>query len=114
MPLPAGQETEEIAAREQRLKKFAGKTPEKQDYTAVAAAQRDNTKGSEKKIHPLDLHFELSVERLRALGHLNRRQSGIEEFSTTDAIAFLQLFGDQLRERLDQTVLNFLKDKLSK
>lgn len=114
MPLPAGQETEEIAAREARLKKFAGKTPKNQDYTALAAAQRDNTKGGEKKVHPLDLHFELSVERLRVLGHLNRRQSGIEDFGTPDAIAFLTLFGDQLRERLDQTVLTFLKDKLSK
>jgi hypothetical protein len=117
MPLPAGQETEEIAAREARVRKFGKKTETGPDYLKIAAEQRDNGGGGVDKKHPLDFTYEVPVERLRTLGHLRhlqQRQSGIEDFGTPQAVAFMTLYSDQLRERLDQTLRDFVKGKLSK
>lgn len=114
MPLPAGQETEEIAAREARVKKYGRKAEAGPDYLKIAASQRDTGKGSAAKKHPLDLVYEIPVERLRIIGHLQQRQSGIEDFGTPQAVAFMTLYGEQLKERLNKALTDFIKDKLIK
>lgn len=53
--------------------------------------------------------IEVSVERLRLLGSKIRKDS---EFTSEDAKAFLQLYGEQLKSKMEQTLKDFLQEKL--
>ena len=62
---------------------------------------------------PFDgVRADYSVEKLRLLGRLVRKEKGIGEFSSDQARAFLSLHGDELRDRIDAAVRAFLKEKL--
>lgn len=54
------------------------------------------------------LTIELSVERLRVLGKLTRK----EEFTTEEAKAFLLLYREALESEINETIRVFLKKKL--
>ena len=114
MPLPAGQETEEIERRAQQTRKFGQKVEAGIDYTRIAQQQRDNVKSQARPKHPLDATFDLSVDRIQRLGSLLARGKHIEHFTMKEAEAFVQLFGEQLETRLNETLRTFIKEKMSK
>ena len=114
MPLPAGQETEEIAAREARVKRFGKKAESGPDYTRIAEQQRDQSKGGTKITNPLDMTYDITVERIHRLAILHRRDMGLETFGIKEAEAFIRLFGEQLEARLNTTLKDFIKEKMSK
>lgn len=114
MPLPAGKETEEIAERVARTEKFGRKAESGPDYTKIALQQRDNVKASAKPTHPLDMTFDLSVDRIQRLGSLLVRGKHIDTFTMDEAGAFVRLFGGQLQDKLNETLRNFIKEKMSK
>lgn len=53
-----------------------------------------------------------SVDRLRQIGHLASAAKG-REFGTAETRAFLLLYGQELQDKLNATVRQFLEDKLS-
>jgi hypothetical protein len=114
MPLPAGQETEEIERREAQTRKFGRKAEQGPDYVRIAQQQRDNVKSSAAPRHELDLTFDISVDRVRRIGALLRKSSLIDEFGTVEAAAFMRLFGGQLEEKFNNVLRDFIKEKMSK
>jgi hypothetical protein len=70
-------------------------------------------KGGAPKKKPFEgVGVQYDVSRLRLLGKLIRKQSGVPEFTSEQARAFLLLHGEELQDRLDKTVREFLKEKL--
>lgn len=62
---------------------------------------------------PFDgIHVEYDANRLRLLGKLVRKSKGDPEFTSEQARAFLLLHSQELQDRLDKTVRDFLKEKL--
>ena len=58
--------------------------------------------------------FKVTTERIRHLAQLLTKQSGITHFGTKEADSFLRLFSGSLESRLDDTVRDFVKEKLQK
>lgn len=58
------------------------------------------------------IEVKYDVNRVRLLGRLVRKQKGVGEFSSEEARAFILLYGKELQDRLDQTVRQFLEEKL--
>jgi hypothetical protein len=58
------------------------------------------------------IRVEYDVHRLRLLGGLIRKTKGNPEFTSDQAKAFILLHGEELTERLQQTVRDFLTEKL--
>lgn len=114
MPLPAGRETEEIAAREERTRTFGRKTEEGPDYVRIARQQQDNVKATMKPTHLLDMTYDLSVDRIQRIGTLLVRGKHVESFTMDETVAFIQLFGGQLQDKLNETLRTFIKEKMSK
>ncbi len=62
---------------------------------------------------PFDgIRVEYDANRLRLLGKLVRKSKGDPEFTSEQARAFLLLHSQELQDRLDKTVREFLKEKL--
>lgn len=62
---------------------------------------------------PFDgIRVEYTADRLRLLGKLVRKSKGDPEFTSDQARAFLLLHGQELQDRLDKTMRDFLKEKL--
>ena len=53
-----------------------------------------------------------SVDRLRQIGHHVSAGKG-REFSTAETRAFILLYGQELQDKLNETVRKFLEEKLS-
>jgi|SRR5208282_3488019 len=104
----------EFEAKKKLVEKYGGRTPDGPDYVRIAQQQKDNAQSAAAPRHELDLTFDLSVERIRRIGTLLRKSSSINEFGTAEAIAFMQLFGDQLQEKLNEILRDFVKDKLKR
>ena len=69
-------------------------------------------KGNSPEAIPFDgIQASYPVDRLRQIGHHVSAGKG-KEFSTTETRAFLLLFGKELQDRLNETVRNFLEEKL--
>jgi hypothetical protein len=51
------------------------------------------------------------IDRLRQIGHLASAKKG-REFGTAETRALLLLYGEELQDRLDETVRKFLEEKL--
>ena len=60
---------------------------------------------------PEGIHVSYSLDKLRQLASKVRKEKG-GEFSTEQVKAFLSLFGEDLEDRLNQTVREFLQEKL--
>lgn len=58
------------------------------------------------------IQLNYSLDKLRQLASKVRKDKG-GEFSTEQVQAFLSLFGEDLEERLNQTVREFLQEKLA-
>jgi hypothetical protein len=69
--------------------------------------------GQSPKELPFDgIRVSYDADRLRQIGHLVSAKKG-REFGTTETRALLLLYGQDLVDRLDQTVRTFLEEKLS-
>ena len=81
-------------------------------WTAVRNAAGFKPGKSPKEL-PFDgIRIEYGIGRLRGIGTLVRRAKG-NEFTTDQARAFLSLHGKELADKLDNTVREFVKDKLA-
>jgi hypothetical protein len=72
--------------------------------------------GSLSALYIGEFTFPVSVERVRRIGQLLRNSSKLDvtEFGTSEAKAFLLLYGAQLNLVLIKTLREFIKDKLTK
>jgi len=69
--------------------------------------------GNAPTLLPFDgIRVEYDANRLRLLGKLVRKSKGDPEFTSDQARAFLLLHGQEIQDRLDKTVRDFLKEKL--
>jgi hypothetical protein len=70
-------------------------------------------KGNSPEAIPFDgIQTAYSVDRIRQIGHLVSAKKG-KEFGTTETRALLLLYGQDLIDKLDETVRKFLEEKLS-
>jgi hypothetical protein len=70
-------------------------------------------KGNSPKALPYDgVRMDYPIGRLRLLGRLVTKAKG-GDFGTEETRAFLLLHGTELRDRVDQAVREFLKEKLA-
>jgi len=58
------------------------------------------------------IEVKYDVSRVRLLGKLVRKAKGVGEFGSDEARAFILLHKQELQDRLDKTVREFLKEKL--
>ncbi len=80
-------------------------------WTAVRDAAGFNPGGSPEEV-PFDgVQVSYSVDRLRQIGSLVSAKKG-REFGTTETRALLLLYGQDLQDRLDDAVRQFLQEKL--
>ncbi len=105
---------DEIQHRAAQAQKYGGRTPDGPDYVRIAQQQRDEAASSDAPRHELDLTFDISVDRVRRIGTLLRKSSLIGKFGTQEAIAFMRLFGEQLEEKFNEVLRDFIKDKLKR
>jgi hypothetical protein len=86
------------------------------DAQALWTAVRDAagfTPGRSPKELPFDgIRVSYDVDRLRQIGHLVSAKKG-RDFGTTETRALLLLYGSELVDRLNETVRQFLEEKLS-
>jgi hypothetical protein len=81
-------------------------------WTAVRDAA-GFAKGNSPKELPFDgVQVSYPVDRLRQIGHLAGAKKG-RDFGTPETRAFLLLHGQELVDKLDATVRQFLEEKLS-
>lgn len=100
-----------------RLYYSAHWTPDRPvDSAELWTAVRDAAgfpKGNSPKPQPFDgIKVEYDINRLRLMGKLARKTKGESVFTSEQARAFLLLHGQELRDRLDKAVREFLKEKL--
>jgi hypothetical protein len=105
---------DEIRTRAEQLQTFGKKAEAGPDYVRIAEQQRDLGRAGTKVINALDMTYDVSVERVHRIALLHRRAMGLETFGVQEAEAFLRLFGEQLGAKLNETLINFIKEKMSK
>lgn len=81
-------------------------------WTAVRDAAGFKPGNSPEEVEFEGVRFQYDLTRIRLLGGKARESRG-DDFTTDKARAFLLLHGQELQDKIDQTVRKFLEEKLS-